>query len=139
MGTWLRLESERAAEAVQLSQSIMENSDALVNLGMFPIWDIPADLKSAQDVLTTASLILERLGRNIPLTLVPGIETWHVWHSYSPRLSHPPSFFCLLHVCNVHIYISTYINVQRYWKICVLTFPRSRTPSRSELGFLSLG
>jgi hypothetical protein len=106
-----RLESERAAEAVQLSQSIMEISDALVNLGMFPIRDIPADLKSAQDVLTTASLILEHLGRNIPLTLVPGVETWHVRRSYSPRLSHPPSFFAF---CMYVMYISIFLHILMY-------------------------
>jgi hypothetical protein len=35
------VESERAAKAVTLSWSIMEISDALVDLGMFPVWDIP--------------------------------------------------------------------------------------------------
>jgi hypothetical protein len=40
-------ENERATEAVQLSQSIMEISDALIDLGVFPIWDILAHLKSA--------------------------------------------------------------------------------------------
>jgi hypothetical protein len=38
----------------------MEISDALVNLGVFTIRDIPERLKSAQDVLMVASLILER-------------------------------------------------------------------------------
>jgi hypothetical protein len=56
-----RVESECAAEAVQLSRLVMEISDALVNLSVFPIQDIPAHLKSIQDVLTAASLILERL------------------------------------------------------------------------------
>jgi hypothetical protein len=32
-----RVENERTAEAVQLSQSVMEISDALVDLGVFPI------------------------------------------------------------------------------------------------------
>jgi hypothetical protein len=40
-------ENERAAEAVQLSQSVMEISDALIDLGVFPIWDILAHLKLA--------------------------------------------------------------------------------------------
>jgi hypothetical protein len=53
------VESERATEVVRLSRSVMEISDALVDLGMFLIRDIPAHLKSAQDVLTVASLILE--------------------------------------------------------------------------------
>jgi hypothetical protein len=55
------VENERAAEAVQLSRSIMEISDALVDLGMFLIQDIPTQLRSAQDVLTVVSLILEHL------------------------------------------------------------------------------
>jgi hypothetical protein len=40
-------ENEHAAEAVQLSQSVTEISDALIDLGVFPIWDILAHLKSA--------------------------------------------------------------------------------------------
>jgi hypothetical protein len=39
----------------------MENSDALVDLGVLPIRDIPTQPRSAQDVLTVASLVLERL------------------------------------------------------------------------------
>jgi hypothetical protein len=46
------VESERTIEAVQLSWLVMEI--------VFPIWDIPVYPKSAQDVLTTASLVLER-------------------------------------------------------------------------------
>jgi hypothetical protein len=42
-----RVENERATEAMQLSQSIMEISDDLVDLGTFPIWDIPVQLRSA--------------------------------------------------------------------------------------------
>jgi hypothetical protein len=36
-------------------------SDALVDLGVFPIWDIPAQSKSAKDVLTMVILVLEWL------------------------------------------------------------------------------
>jgi hypothetical protein len=46
---------------VQLSRSVMEIFDALVDLGMFPNWDIPESPKSAQDVLVVASLVLECL------------------------------------------------------------------------------
>jgi hypothetical protein len=56
-----RVESEHAAEDVQLSQSVVEIFDALIDLGVFPIRDIHAHLKLVQDVLTVASLILERL------------------------------------------------------------------------------
>jgi hypothetical protein len=56
-----RVESERAIEAMQLSWSVMEISDALVNLGAFPIRDIPAHPESTQDVLMVDSLVWERL------------------------------------------------------------------------------
>jgi hypothetical protein len=39
----------------------MEISDVLINLGVFPIWDIPERSKLAQDVLTAAGLVLEHL------------------------------------------------------------------------------
>jgi hypothetical protein len=55
-----RVENERI-KAVQLSWSVMEIFDALVNQAVFPIWDISTHLKSALDVLAEASLILERL------------------------------------------------------------------------------
>jgi hypothetical protein len=56
-----RVENECTAEDVQLSWSVMEISDALVEQGVFPIQDIPMKPRSAQDVLTGASLVLERL------------------------------------------------------------------------------
>jgi hypothetical protein len=55
------VENERAIEVVQLSWSVMEIFDALVDLGMFPIRDIPTQPRSAQDVLMVASLVLEHL------------------------------------------------------------------------------
>jgi hypothetical protein len=42
-----RIEGERATKAVKLSWSVREISDALVDLGVFPIRDIPQHLKSA--------------------------------------------------------------------------------------------
>jgi hypothetical protein len=39
----------------------MEISDALVDLGMLPIWDIPSPSRSAQDVLMAGSLVLKQL------------------------------------------------------------------------------
>jgi hypothetical protein len=60
-GRMARIESECATEGMQLSRSVMEISDALVDLGMFPIRDVPAHLESASNVLTVASLILEHL------------------------------------------------------------------------------
>jgi hypothetical protein len=52
---------ECSIEAVQLSWSDMVISDALVDLGVFPIRDIPAQSKSAKDVLTMVILVLEWL------------------------------------------------------------------------------
>jgi hypothetical protein len=55
------VESEHATEAMQLSRSVMEISDDLIDLGVLPILDIPRRLKSAQDILTAVGLILEHL------------------------------------------------------------------------------
>jgi chemotaxis protein histidine kinase CheA len=55
------VEDECATKAEQLSRSVREISDALVDLGMLPIWDIPVQPRSAQDVLAAFVLILERL------------------------------------------------------------------------------
>jgi hypothetical protein len=44
---------------MKLSRSVMEIYDALVDLGVFPIRDVPKHLKSAQDAFAVASLILE--------------------------------------------------------------------------------
>jgi hypothetical protein len=57
----IEVESEHAAKAMQLSWSVVEISDALVDLGVFPIWDIPTHPMSVQDVLTATSLVLEHL------------------------------------------------------------------------------
>jgi hypothetical protein len=55
------VESECVTEAMQLSWSVMEIFDALVDLGVFPIWDIPAHSESAQDVPMAANLVLKHL------------------------------------------------------------------------------
>jgi hypothetical protein len=55
------VESKRTVEAMQLSRSVMEISDVLVGLGVFPIRDIPEQPRSTQDVLMAASLVLEHL------------------------------------------------------------------------------
>jgi hypothetical protein len=46
---------------MKLPQSFMEISDALVDLGVFSIWDILLHLKSAQDAMIVAGLVLEHL------------------------------------------------------------------------------
>jgi hypothetical protein len=55
------IEGERAIDAGQLSQLAVEISNALADLGMLPVQNIPQLLKSAQEVLTTTGLLLERL------------------------------------------------------------------------------
>jgi hypothetical protein len=56
-----RIEDERTTEAMRLSRLVIEISDALIDLWVFPVWDIPLLLKSAQEVLALAGLILECL------------------------------------------------------------------------------
>jgi hypothetical protein len=53
--------NECATEAEQLSWSVREISDALVDLDVFPIRDIPSQPRSAQDLLTVVGLVLEHL------------------------------------------------------------------------------
>jgi hypothetical protein len=71
----------------------------------------------------------------VPLSPVPMSEPQTVEHYYSPMLSHL-SFLSLsfFSVYNVHMYI--FLHILLYKKICALTFSCSRSPSRSELGFL---
>jgi hypothetical protein len=45
------VEDDRVIKGVQLSRSITEISDALVDLNILPIQDIPSQLRSANDVL----------------------------------------------------------------------------------------
>jgi hypothetical protein len=52
---------ERTAKAGQLLQLAMGISNALVDLGMLSFRDIPQFLKSAQEVLMAAGLLLEFL------------------------------------------------------------------------------
>jgi hypothetical protein len=55
------VEDEHVLEAGKLSRLVVEISNALVNLGMPLIRDIPQLPKMAQEVLVAASLILECL------------------------------------------------------------------------------
>jgi hypothetical protein len=56
-----RINDERATEARQLSQLVVGISDALVDLGMLLIQDVPQLLKSAREVSPVAALVLKRL------------------------------------------------------------------------------
>jgi hypothetical protein len=49
------VEDERVAETIELSQPVMEISDAQVDLGVFPTRDIPVQPMSTKDVLTVVS------------------------------------------------------------------------------------
>jgi hypothetical protein len=55
------VEDDRAVKGEQQSWSIKETSDALVDLNVLPIQDIPSQPRSAKDVLAVFGLILERL------------------------------------------------------------------------------
>jgi hypothetical protein len=55
------VDSECATEAMALSRSVMGIFDVLVDLGTFPIRDIPEHPKLAQDVLMVVGLLLECL------------------------------------------------------------------------------
>jgi hypothetical protein len=56
-----RINGERATEVGRQLQLVIVISNALVDLGMLPIQDIPQLSKSVREVLPVAGLILERL------------------------------------------------------------------------------
>jgi hypothetical protein len=55
------VEDKHATKAGKLSTLVVGISNALVDLGMLPIRDIPQLLKMAQEVLAATALILEHL------------------------------------------------------------------------------
>jgi hypothetical protein len=96
---------------VQPSRSVMEISNALIDLGMFPIQDIPVHPKSTQDVLTAASLVLERLQEEHAPMPVPGSETRLIRCCYNPKLPRLPSFFAFVMYV---MYISIFLHMLMY-------------------------
>jgi hypothetical protein len=56
-----RVEDERAAKAMDLSTLFVDASNALVDLGMLPIQDIPQLPKMAHNVLKAVGVILQCL------------------------------------------------------------------------------
>jgi hypothetical protein len=58
---WMRSTTSAPSRLRRLSQLVVGITNALVDLGMLPIQDIPQLLKSAREVLTAASVILEHL------------------------------------------------------------------------------
>jgi hypothetical protein len=55
------IEGEHATGILRQSWLVIKISDALVDLGVFPIWDIHGLPKLAQEVLALAGLIVECL------------------------------------------------------------------------------
>jgi hypothetical protein len=86
-----------------------------------------------------ASHILECLWEEHASYAGPWVQNLARPVSLQPQAIPPAAFFCFWRVCNVHIYISTYVNIQRYQKTRVLTSPHSYTPTYSEMGFLGSG
>jgi hypothetical protein len=56
-----RVEDECAAKAGKLSMLVVGIFNALDDLGMLPIWEMPQLPKMAREVLVVTGLILERL------------------------------------------------------------------------------
>jgi hypothetical protein len=65
------VEDECIIEAGMLSTLVVRISNALVDLGMLPIWDIPQLLKMTQEVLVADGLILELLREEHVSGVVP--------------------------------------------------------------------
>jgi hypothetical protein len=55
------VEDDYITEAEQLSWSVSDISDALVNLNVLRIKDIPTQPRSAKEILTVFGLVLEQL------------------------------------------------------------------------------
>jgi hypothetical protein len=55
------VEDDYITEAEQLSRSVSDISDALVNLNVLPIKEIPSQPWSAKDIMTVFGLVLEQL------------------------------------------------------------------------------
>jgi hypothetical protein len=55
------INDEHAIKARQLSQLVVQISNALLDQGMLPVQDIPQLSKSTREILTGAGLILKRL------------------------------------------------------------------------------
>jgi hypothetical protein len=65
------IDDEHVIEAGELLWFVMEISNALVDLGMLPIWDIPQLSKTTKEVLVAPSLILECLREGNTYGAVP--------------------------------------------------------------------
>jgi hypothetical protein len=88
--------NEHAVEAMQLSWSVMEIFVGLVDLGVFTTRDIPVHPRSAQDLLTVASLVLERLREEHASGAGPWVRNLARLMSLQPQAIPPAVFFVLL-------------------------------------------
>jgi hypothetical protein len=100
--------------------------NSLVDLGMMPIQDIPQLPKSSQEVLPTASLILEFLQEVLASDAGPWEGAWagrraHGFGSSASSPFHFLFFFCPLKM--VVIYILTYIYIYKGIGKLVLLHP----------------
>jgi hypothetical protein len=73
----------------------MEISNSLVDLGAFPIWDIPAHLESAQDVWTMVNLNLECLQEEHASSAGPWVKNLVRLALLHPQAICLPPFFLL--------------------------------------------
>jgi hypothetical protein len=121
-----KVEDKHTIEVVGLSQLVMGITDTLVDLGVFPIWDISiarADVATAsegeealhqssiRDHPPASQVSLGGLGSGMSLTLVSRSK---LGPFTTPATSGYPAyhlFFCFWSSCNVHIHIHIHINV----------------------------
>jgi hypothetical protein len=148
------IKGERAAEAEQLSQLVVGISNALVDLGMLPIQDIPQLPKSAWEVLTTAGLIwcvCEKRGppvRSVGLSLGRPLCPW-LWAIcsaiFSFLLSFAPRSNCNIHFhthtlthtdthTQIYIYIYMYIYIRTLENLCRYTPEPPCPPTTTNRG-----
>jgi hypothetical protein len=102
-----RINGEHATEAERLSHLVMEISNALVNLGMLPVQDIPQLQKSIREVLSMVGLVLEHLQEELASDTSPWLRVVHLvifpfFFSFSPRDG-----------CNIHFNIYFYIYIYK--------------------------
>jgi hypothetical protein len=107
-----RVEDERTTEAREVSMLVMEASNALVDLRMLPIQDIPKLSKTAHGVMAAASLILEC------------IREGHAFDAVPVASSHPGPvvFFFWNNYKNICIYIHVYVYIYIYICVCMYTY-----------------
>jgi hypothetical protein len=117
----------------------MEISYALVDLGVFPIWDIPGVRSQVRMSWWRLVLFLSAYVRKMPPASALGLK----FSPFGAPVTSGYSAYCLFFWfwchSNVHIHIPIHINIQRYSKTCDLTSLHPHASSSNELGFLGPG